>query len=191
MLPEQIMMLRQLAEGQSRPDGDDRMVSQLCGGLVTRRLAVRSGSCSSRIDPATLVAEYGITPAGVAFLRTHDAGIPRDLVKNGEAPEYIAVSLARLAAGAGDVDDVASVVRRAAELGIDDVRLTVARATEVRAGRGGTIRLLGQGGPRSSEDVTPTRVDDALWTAVWRVSDVKLWLRAQRQRAGAGHAAAS
>jgi hypothetical protein len=193
MSPEQVFMLRQLAEGQSRPDGDDRTVSRLCGGLVTRQLAVRSGSCCSRIDPNTMVAEYQILPAGVAFLRTHDAGIPRDLVKNGDGPEYIVVTLARLAAGAGDVDDVASVVRRAGELGLDDVRLTVARVSEVRAGRGGTIRMLGRDGPRSSEDVTPARVDDALWTAVWRVSDIKLWLRAvpPRLSAGSGQAAAS
>lgn len=193
MSPEQVSILRQLAAGQSRPEGDDRTVSRICGGLVSRRFAVRLGSCSSRVDPNTMVAEYGITQAGRDFLTTHDAGIPRDLVKGGDGPEYIVATLARFAAGAADVDDVVSVVRRAGELGLDDVRLTVARASEVRAGRGGTLRMLGRDGPRSSEDVTPARVDDALWTAVWRVSDIKLWLRAvpSRLSAGSGQAAAS
>jgi hypothetical protein len=177
MTPEQVSMLRQLSDGQSRPEGEDRTVSRICGGLVSRKLAVRVGSCSSLNDPTAMVAEYEITPLGVAFLDRLDAGRPRDLVPDGDAPEYIATTLGRLADGTADASDVEAVVRRAGELELDTVRLEVARASEVRAGRGGTIRLLGRDGPRSSEDVTPLRLDDDLWAAVWRVADLKLWLR--------------
>jgi hypothetical protein len=183
MKDEQIAVLRQLAEGKRRPDGDERIVSRICGGLVNRKLAERCGSCRSRNDPTTLVAEYQITQPGLDYLEKLDAGLPTDLVPNAEGPAYIRVSIRRLADGTADANDAANVVRRAAELGLEVVRLTVARASEVRAGRGGTIKLLGRDGPRSSEDVKPERVDDAMWSAAWRTVDIKLWLRSPPARA--------
>jgi hypothetical protein len=187
MKPEQISMLRQVAGGQARPDGEERLVSRICGGLARRKYMVRTGSCSSRTDPTGRVAEYEITAAGLAYLETLDAGTPvditgpnRDRARVGAPPPaYIGPTLERIAAGTANYDDVVNIVRRADELGLEAVRLMASRSAAVKPERGGgTIKLLGRDGPRSSEDVTPKRVDDLLWAAEWRVADLKLWLAA-------------
>jgi hypothetical protein len=193
MKSEQISVLRQVAAGQPRPAGEDRVVSRTCGGLVNRGFLVKTGTCWSHNDTGKEVAVYEVTPAGLAYLNTFDAGPAKDLLDGEESPpEYISTTLRRLATGAADHGDVANVVRRAVELELSTVRLTVWRASEVRSNKGGTMRLLGRDGPRSSEDVTPRRVDDTTWTAAWMVADLKLWLKSvpQRPTASASLAAA-